>query len=72
MIDLHEASLNRLAGVLAGYLRGETWATDNRLNGEVFKSHDLEELRSVLSSPQYAYLRDINPERFENLKKMFL
>lgn len=68
---LEEASQNRLAGILEGYLREEKWATDRRLEGEVFKSHSIETLKKVISSERFHYLQTINPLRFDEIKKKF-
>lgn len=73
MVDYSsDASLRRLAGILEGYLREEKWATEKRLEGEVYKSHSVDELRIVMDSPVFPYLNDINPTRFEAVRKKFL
>jgi hypothetical protein len=72
MPTVEEASRGHLAGVLEGYLRQEKWATERRLEGDVYKSHNVEELRQVLESDDFSYLRSINPQRLEQVRKKFL
>jgi hypothetical protein len=73
-----EATLNRLAGILEGYLRqdvgrnGKIWATEKRLESELTINHSPQELRELLESSDYSYLLSINPERLANVKKKFL
>ena len=71
-MDIKQASRRRLAGIIRGYLRGERWTTETRLEGEVLKSHSVRELREVLSSPEFQYLLTINPVRMRHLRAKFL
>lgn len=72
MPPVEEISRRRLAGILEGYLRGEKWATERRLEGEVCKSHSPEELRLVLDSQEFSYLLTINPTKLEHVRARFL
>lgn len=72
MTNIGKASENRLAGILEGYLKEEKWATEKRLEGEVYKSHNPEELQRILESERFSYIRKINPTRLEQIKKKFL
>ncbi len=72
MVSAEGASLARLAGVLEGYLRGEKWATERRMEGELTKSHDADEPRVVLESDRFRYLHDINPGRLQHVRDKFL
>ena len=71
-MDIKQSSGRRLAGILRGYLQGERWATEKRLEGEVLRSHSVRELREVLSSPEFRYLHKINPMRMRRLRAEFL
>jgi hypothetical protein len=65
-------SERRLAGILRGYLQGERWATEKRLESEILKSHSVRELREVLSSSEFKYLHTINPVRMKLIRVRFL
>lgn len=72
MMSVREWSLKRLAGILRGYLNGEKWATELRLEGEIYKSHSIEELKEVLNSPRFSYLLTINTEKLNHIRRKFL
>ncbi len=65
-------SRNHLAGILEGYLWGKEWATERRLEGEVYKNHSIEELRYLLGLQEFSYLLTINPQRLDYLVRKFL
>jgi hypothetical protein len=71
-LDIKRASEHRLAGILRGYLQGEKWATEKRLEGEVLKAHSTRELREILSSSEFRYLHTIDPVRMRRIRAKFL
>lgn len=46
--------------------------SEKRLEGEVYKSHSVDELRIVMDSPAFPYIKEINPQRFDAVRKKFL
>jgi len=72
MPTVEEISHRHLVGILQGYLHGEKWATERRLEGEVYKSHNPEELRLALDSQEFRYLLTISPQRLQHIIEKFL
>jgi hypothetical protein len=71
MMSSSLASQRHLAGILQGYLNGENWCTAKILEGHIYKSHSVEELRETLNNPIFAYLHKINPERLQYINTKF-
>lgn len=63
-----EKAQRRLAGILEGYLNGESWAKERRLRNEVSKFGPAV-LAEVLHSDKFSYLRSIDAKRLEHIQK---
>lgn len=66
-----DVSLKRLAECVEAYLRKKK-VTEKWLEGQVRKSHSVDELRIVMDGPRFPYLKEINPQRFEVVREKFL
>jgi hypothetical protein len=66
-----EQAQRRLAVILEGYLSGEKWASEKTLQRELDKSGPAG-LKELLDSERFSYLKSINPQKLEHLRRRFL